>query len=224
MPNDSNDFSRFQFHPVIAFPQDYEVYDFTQGYDANRVRKSLYGVGRYAEKRPGMYTSELFSANESVQASGHSSGSFSAPSSGPQKATRDIHMGVDLAAPLGTEVRAFYEGKIFETAIHSAEGDYGGTVITEHDLGGQKLWALYGHLSHKSVSQRQSGELVSAGDVLGWLGDKTENGGWNPHLHFQLSWQRPVNCDLPGAVSEEDFARACTLYPDPRLVLGPLWT
>mgnify|MGYP003908616551 CR=1 FL=1 len=34
---------------------------------------------------------------------------------------------------------------------------------------------------------------------------------------------RDASADLPGAVSDDDRAHALTIYPDPRLVLGPLY-
>jgi peptidoglycan LD-endopeptidase LytH len=202
MPRDF-DFSRFQYSPVIDLPKTYEVYDFTSGYDPDRPKNSEYGIGRYAEKRPGMYSTELFTVD--------------------REAIRDIHVGIDLAAPVGTEVKAFYEGVVFMTAINPAAGDYGGTVITRHELGDRSIWALHGHLSHGSVTWRKAGEAIRAGDVIGWIGPREENGGWNPHLHFQLSWHCPEKCDLPGAVNEKDLAHAMEIYPDPRLVLGPLY-
>ena len=61
------------------------------------------------------------------------------------------------------------------------------------------------------------------GSILGWLGDRTENGGWNPHVHFQLSLVEPITHDLPGVVSAVDRDWARKNYPDPRLVLGPLY-
>jgi peptidoglycan LD-endopeptidase LytH len=199
----SFDFSAFQFTPVLPFPESYEVYDFSRAYDANRPRFSDYGVGRYNEKRPGMYETDLFKSNPA--------------------AVRDIHVGIDLAAPAGSAVHAFYSGRIFMTAVRSEPGDYGGTVIVEHDLNGKKLWALYGHLSHASAAHRAIHSKVEAGDVLGWLGVSEENGGWNPHLHFQLSWVEPKVCDMPGTVNEKDLVAALEIYPDPRGVLGPLY-
>lgn len=197
-------FSGSSFHPVIRLPRDYEVYDFTQGYDENRPLKSPYGIGRYNEKRPGMYVTELFTAEE-------------------KRKIRDVHVGIDIAAPVGTEVFAFCEGEIFMTAINAAAGDYGGTVITRHEIKGHSLWALHGHLSHASTRFKKPGEKIKGGDVVAWVGDRTENGGWNPHLHFQLSWKRPEVCDLPGVVNDADLEQALATYPDPRLVLGPLY-
>ena len=50
-----------------------------------------------------------------------------------------------------------------------------------------------------------------------------ENGGWNPHLHFQLSRVEPIDCDLPGAVSCAQREWALQAFPDPRLVVGQLY-
>lgn len=197
------DFSQFRFHPVLALPEGYEVYDFTRGYDPKRARSSEYGVGRYDEKRSGMYETDLFDPASSSR--------------------RDIHVGVDLAAPVGTAVHAFYDGVIYMSGINPAPGDYGGTIITEHRLGERTIWALYGHLSHASVEKAKAGHALKAGDVVGWLGDEKENGGWNPHVHFQLSWVRPAKCDMPGVVADRDREQALDEYPDPRLVLGPLY-
>ncbi|MEK7358464.1 MAG: peptidoglycan DD-metalloendopeptidase family protein, partial [Bdellovibrionota bacterium] len=179
------------------------VYDFTRGYDPDRERKSTFGVGRYDEKRAGMYETDLFT-----------------PASDSR---RDVHIGIDLAAPVGTPVHAFCEGTILFAAINPASGDYGGTIVTEHRLGDRMIWALHGHLSHTSVGRARVGAQFSGGEVLGWLGDKNENGGWNPHVHFQLSWTKPSKCDMPGVVAERDRAAALQNYPDPRLVLGPLY-
>lgn len=203
------DFSKFQFSPVIHLPKDYEIYDFTQGYDPHRNRRSDYGIGRYNERRPGMYATDLFVNS--------------------QEPPRDIHIGIDIAAPIGTPVHAFYEGVVLMAGINSAEGDYGGTMITEHVLddgnsgGGKKIWALYGHLSHASVRDAKIGGPIHSGDVIAFIGDRHENGGWNPHLHFQLSWIQPDKCDLPGAVNEKDLPWALANFPDPRFVLGSLY-
>ena len=75
------------FHTVIDLGEEYEVYEFTKGYDPNRELATPYGVGRYDERRPGMYEGEQFMADR-----------------------RDVHVGVDLAGPVGEPVHAFYAG------------------------------------------------------------------------------------------------------------------
>jgi len=193
------DLQGYVFAPVIRLPEGYEVYDFTRGYDPGRELASPYGVGRYDEKRRGVYTTELFAGQ------------------------RDIHMGIDLAAPVGEAVHAFFDGTVHRFGNNPAPGDYGYTLITEHQLGGRTVWALHGHLSARSIDGRFEGQRVSRGEVIAWVGDRHENGGWNPHLHFQLSLVRPEVADLPGAVSDADREAALAIYPDPRLVLGPLY-
>jgi len=197
------DFADFEFAQVIHLPAVYEIFDFSNGYDKDRALKSPYGIGRYNERRPGMYNTELFKSEPS--------------------AVRDIHIGIDIAAPVGTPVYAFFDGHVFAAGINSAEGDYGGTLITEHQIGHQIIWALHGHLSHASVHKQKVGARFARGEVLAQLGSSSENGNWNPHLHFQLARVKPERCDMPGAVNERDLAKALVEYPDPRLVLGPLY-
>ena len=192
-------FEKYQFHPVIPLPQDYEVYDFTQGYDPQRKLKSPFGIGKYNEVRQGMYTSALFGG------------------------TRNIHMGIDIGAPVGTPIHSFYEGEIFLFGNNAAPGDYGYTLITKHLLGSQPLYALYGHLGAKSVEGKKTGQKILTGEVIAWVGDRHENGGWNPHLHFQLCYEEPKVCDMPGAVSAKERDVALQKYPDPQLVLGKLY-
>jgi murein DD-endopeptidase MepM/ murein hydrolase activator NlpD len=217
-------FASFSYSPVIDLPSDYEVYDFSAGYDSERELRSAFGIGRYNERRPGMYVSELFRVTQS-DAPSSASTNHSTPHEADQSSlnVRDIHVGIDIAAPVGTPVRAFFDGCIYLVGINPAEGDYGGTMITEHRLGDRVVWALHGHLSHASVARWETGKAFSQGEVLGWVGERHENGGWNPHLHFQLSWLRPERCDLPGAVSQLDREAALQVYPDPRWVLGPLY-
>lgn len=189
----------FRFASVITLPKDYEVYDFTKGYDPNRSMLSKFGIGKYNEVRQGMYTTELFAGN------------------------RNIHMGIDIAAPVGTPIMSFFEGEIFLFAYNAAPGDYGHTIITKHDLDGCEVYALYGHLNEASTKNKVIGQKISTGEVIAWVGDKHENGGWNPHLHFQLSLEKPEVCDMPGAVSQENLATALKIYPDPQRVLGKLY-
>jgi len=189
------------FHPVIHLPPNVEVYDFTQGYDPQRLRDS-YGVGKYGEKRKNMYTSSLFQ----------------------EKEPRDIHLGIDIAAPVGESIYAFDDGIILDFGFNEGDGNYGATLITEHKVEDQQFWVLWGHLSRASISNKVKGQSFRLGDVLAWVGDRYENGGWNSHLHFQLSLHKPSTFDLPGVVSEKDWPLAQLQYPDPRIVLGPLYS
>ena len=55
------------------------------------------------------------------------------------------------------------------------------------------------------------------------MGDKHENGGWEPHLHFQLSLIEPTTHDMPGVVNPKNRDAALQNYPDPRLVMGSIY-
>ncbi len=129
----SLDVSGCVFAPVIHLPEAYEVYDFTAGYDPERAMSSRYGVGRYDEKRRGMYTTALFAG------------------------TRDVHVGVDIAAPVGEGVHAFWDGVVHRFGENPAAGDYGFTLVTQHEINGRTVWALHGHLSARSVEGRYEG-------------------------------------------------------------------
>lgn len=196
------DFSQYHFHPVIPLPEGYEIYDFTSGYDPQRKMHSPFGIGRYNEDRRGMYEAGIFQDPEGA---------------------RTIHVGIDIGAPVGTAVHAFFDGEIFLFGNNSQPGDYGFTLITRHFLGGAPLFALFGHLSERSVQGKRIGTAFKAGEILAWVGDRHENGGWNPHLHFQLSLEAPESCDMPGVVNRNQLAEALRKYPDPRVVLGPVY-
>ena len=101
-------------------------------------------------------------------------------------------------------------------------------VVTDAVTGGSVyffciIFALHGHLSERSLKLWSIGDSISKGAVVGRIGAKTENGGWNPHLHFQLSLVEPNGFDLPGVVSLKSRDWAQRAFPDPRLVLGNVY-
>jgi len=190
-------FSKLNFHPVIHMPKDCPILDFTE----NSAQNSLdceWSFGRYNEERIGLYTQPLFEDK------------------------RNIHMGIDLGAPAGTEVFSFYQGILLFFQDNDQPGDYGPTLVVEYDLCGTKMYALYGHLSRMSLRDKFVGKKIAQGEILGWTGERNENGGWPPHLHFQLSLQKPTCADMPGVVTQTYLETALKIYPDPRIVLGDL--
>ena len=188
------------YHPVILLPADYEVYDFSADYDPNRERRSVFGIGKYNEHRPTMYTEEQFTNTQ-----------------------RSVHIGIDIAAPAGTPIYAFDDGVIFKQTYNALPQDYGGTIITKHHFEGKALYVLHGHLSRASLALHLESARFQKGDIIAYVGEKEENGGWNPHLHIQLSWKEPTVCDMPGAVSLRNRSQALLDYPDPQLILGQLY-
>lgn len=185
------------YHPIIHLPDEYEVRDFTQG--IYTPSKYEYDIGKYDELRPGMYKSDLFNNN------------------------RYLHIGIDIGAPIGTPCMAFEDGEISHFGYNADEGDYGYVIITNHKIGRKKIWTLYGHLDSKSIKDKKIGQKISKGEVICWIGDKHENGGWEPHLHFQISLLEPDTHDMPGVVEPNLREYALLNYPDPRLILGAIY-
>jgi murein DD-endopeptidase MepM/ murein hydrolase activator NlpD len=86
-----------------------------------------------------------------------------------------FHEGLDLAAPMGTDVFAAGEGVVTETGSDPVYGNY---VVIQH----RDNWAsLYGHLSQITVALRQE---VRSGTLIGKVGSTGQSTG--PHLHFEL--------------------------------------
>ena len=186
-------------HPVIKLPDKYWVFDFTKGPDTTFSSPYPYSIGRYDEIRPDMYTHELFEGE------------------------RDLHVGIDIGTPVNEPVFAFQDGEIFDIGLNDEPGSYGTTVITQHQWEGKTLLALHGHLSMESLQLFEPGQKIESGDCIGYVGSKEVNGGWEPHLHFQLSWIKPENCDLPGVVRRDERTDSLAMYPDPRMVLGQIY-
>src|SRR5262249_13840142 len=113
---------------------------------------------------------------------------------------RTIHLGLDLFAPVGTAVRTPLPGRVQSIRDNAGPGDYGPTVIVEHTLGDDQgpltFYTLYGHLDHHTLRETSPGQPVLAGATIGRVGSAAVNGGWPPHLHFQ------VVADLLGGVGE----------------------
>ena len=200
-----------QFHSVVKLPSEYWVFDFTKGVKSDWQCPLDYQIGRYDEHRPGMYTSEIFSGE------------------------RDLHVGLDIGAPVDTQVFCFGDGVVFSKGINPEDGSYGPTIITQHELplpasvGSKELtdirkfWVLHGHLSTKSLDMVEVGDSVSQGQLIATIGDENENGGWPPHIHLQISLIEPVDNDLPGVVKISDREEALATYLDPRLILGQIY-
>lgn len=95
--------------------------------------------------------------------------------------TQGLHgwNGIDLGAPRGTPVYAAAGGTIIISRSNGAwNGGYGNYVVITHDNGTQ---TLYSHMRSSIVSV---GQLVNAGQLIGYVGSTGESTG--PHLHFEV--------------------------------------
>lgn len=162
------------------------------------------GIGRYNEARL-LYTSPLFGA-----------------SANPTEERRTIHLGIDLFALAGTPVHSPLDGIVHAVAINTAPLDYGPLVILRHTAGDSlDFFTLYGHLSRESLDTLQVGQRISRGRQFARIGDETENGGWPPHVHFQIILDLlELDRDFPGVACASQRSVWTSLSPDPNLLLG----
>jgi murein DD-endopeptidase MepM/ murein hydrolase activator NlpD len=133
---------------------------------------------------------------------------------------RNIHIGMDLWTKAGTPVLAALDGKIHSFDYNAGIGNYGPTIILEHQINQQQFYTLYGHLSLESISDIGIGETYGAGQQLATLGDASVNGDYAPHLHFQIIKDIQDNFgDYPGVCSKTDLTFYLENCPDPNLLL-----
>lgn len=133
---------------------------------------------------------------------------------------RSIHLGIDLWAHAGTGVLAPFNALIHSFQNNDNHGDYGGTIILTHELNGITFHTLYGHLSLGSLSNKSEGIKISKGTKFAELGVPSENGGWPPHLHFQLIRDMgDKKGDYYGVASPEERQKRLYMCPNPNLIL-----
>lgn len=159
------------------------------------------GVGGYGEVRP-VYTTDDFAdqGNE-----------------GPR--WRTTHLGLDVWGDDLTPVFAPLAGIVHSVGMDTTEGGYGPTVILEHRVASLTFYTLYGHLDPASVQHLGDGARVQAGDQIAAFGRPADNGGWPPHLHFQVMLDPLGNvADFPGVAFPEVAEVWLGLCPDPAMI------
>jgi murein DD-endopeptidase MepM/ murein hydrolase activator NlpD len=94
----------------------------------------------------------------------------------PVYKTVKMHAGLDFAAPQGTPIYATADGTV-SVAGNKGNG-YGNHVIINHGYGYE---TLYGHMVKVKAN---SGQKVSRGEVIGWVGSTGKSTG--PHCHYEV--------------------------------------
>ena len=158
-------------------------------------------AGGYLEER-GIYESPIFKTSD--------------------EEPRTLHLGVDLFAPAGTPVRAPLDGQVHSFQVNDSDLDYGPTILLQHGTdGGLTFWTLYGHLSKASLTGLKEGDFISRGDAIAELGDSSVNGGWAPHLHFQIMLDlQGRSGDFPGVCKVSEREMWTEICPSPYALLG----
>ena len=158
------------------------------------------GIGRYNEARL-LYTSDVFKSNDGER--------------------RTVHIGIDLFMTAGSPVFAPLDGVIHSVANNSAPLDYGPAIIIQHEADDVRFFTLYGHLSEDSLEGLYPGKLVNRGDRIARIGAPSANGGWPPHLHFQIITDMlGKQGDFPGVAPASQREVWLSICPDPNLILG----
>lgn len=162
------------------------------------------GVGRYDEARL-LYSSSLFGASEN-----------------PTDERRTVHLGIDLFVEPGTKLHAPLDGVVHIFADNNAPLDYGPVVILRHETpDGEEFFTLYGHLAKETLKGLKVGQRITRGQSFASVGTAEENGGWPPHVHFQVILDLlDRGKDFPGVAFASDRAVWTSLSPDPNLLLG----
>jgi len=88
---------------------------------------------------------------------------------------RKYHSGIDIAAGMGTPIKASDYGVVI---FSGRNGGYGLMIVLDHGLG---ISTVYAHCSRLLVSK---GETVSQGQIIAHVGSTGLSTG--PHLHFEV--------------------------------------
>jgi len=155
------------------------------------------GYGGYLEKRLFYMRSRLFDG----------------------KQPRKIHLGLDIWYKEFQNIFAPIDGVVHSFANNTNDGDYGPTIVLKHNIGSSSIYTLYGHLSIGCLKGIKMGKIIKAGDCIGCMGTKEDNGNWPAHLHFQvINDMKYYMGDFPGVCTQEEIDYWKTLSPDPNLI------
>ena len=191
-----------------------------------KATHSTVGIGRYNEPRL-IYTSDQY------KIAGNNGFEW-----------RTIHLGLDIFMEAETPVSAPLDGIVHSFHNNDAPLDYGPTIILQHTIAQNMsvttdttdttdtcdttdtkqsltFYTLYGHLSLDSLDGLYKGKPIAQGTSFCKMGNHHVNGGWPPHLHFQIIADLLDNVDnFPGVARPSQRALYLSLCPNPNLIIG----
>lgn len=143
---------------------------------------------------------------------------------GPWKASdrRTVHLAVDVFAKEGTPMFAPLRGTVFVADYRDGHLDYGGVIILRHEtLQGDAFFTLYGHLDPEFLDRLAIGQVIEQGEEFCRLGDPSMNGGWAPHVHFQIALTTEgIEADWPGVGDPDEMYLWRAICPNPAALLN----
>ena len=133
---------------------------------------------------------------------------------------RTVHLGLDVWLPWGKPVCALLPGQVYRAGVCEDPKDYGGFIILKHQIAELEFYTLYGHLVPGHAYRWDEGDYIGEGEIIARLGSPEENGGWAPHLHFQIMLSMLGNEDnFPGVALPSEREVWASICPDPNLLL-----
>ena len=93
----------------------------------------------------------------------------------PFDSSTEVHMGLDIVAPVGTSIKAPAAGVV---KFAQRASDYGNLIVIDHSNG---VTTRFGHLQSFAV---HVGQRVTKGQVIGRVGMTGRTTG--PHLHYEV--------------------------------------
>ncbi len=165
-------------------------------------RHCKYGLGKYNEVRL-CYSSPIFKSENQLEEG------------------RTLHIGLDIFAPPGTAIFSPLEGVVHSFRFNHNSLDYGPTIILQHKPEDDIIfYSLYGHLSENSLHGLYKGKKIKAGEKFAFIGEMRINGGWPPHLHFQIITDIfDYKGDFPGVAKYSEKDIWLSICPDPGLMV-----
>jgi hypothetical protein len=92
--------------------------------------------------------------------------------------TNSIHLGIDVNFPMATPIVCPIEFELLEAFYDGDQnGGWGGRVLIKTKYG----LVLFAHI----VTALAGKKYYRGNTIVGYVADKTNNGGWYPHLHIQ---------------------------------------
>lgn len=133
---------------------------------------------------------------------------------------RNIHLAVDIWCNELHPIYSPYEAVVHSINNNEGFGNYGPTIILQHNLSGITFYTLYGHLSGLDLDKLIVGQSIRAGEEFAHIGNIVENGEWPTHLHFQIIGDlQNSKGDYPGVCSADTLSFYKENCPDPNLIL-----
>ncbi|AWC25152.1 2,2-dialkylglycine decarboxylase [Aminobacter sp. MSH1] len=191
-------------HPMTVTSAGREPDKATAWWDAYCAENGIaLGIGPWGEART-VYTSDIFWSRF------------------VEGARRVHHLGLDLFMPAGTRVYTPLAATVKSVEIEEDPLGYGCLIALEHSPEGcPPFVTLWGHMAHEAMARLKPGQELAAGALVGEMGAPAENGGWAPHLHFQISTDPDLAArDILGVGEARYLDVWAELFPDAATLAG----